>query len=121
MLVICTDCISQSLATSFMTMRLLYMMMNGVASIDSTMLARIGLIHSGGTRPLSAPERQQHEAELTGLRQVQPGAQRHPGLRAKQPASAATSTSLNSTGSVVSSSTSGHWSSTGASPASCRW
>jgi hypothetical protein len=49
MVVICSDCCSQSPATSFMTMRLLYMMMNGVASIDSTMLARMGLSSAGGT------------------------------------------------------------------------
>jgi hypothetical protein len=35
-----------------MTMRLLYMMMNGVASIDNTMLARIGFSSEGGTSEL---------------------------------------------------------------------
>ena len=51
MLVSATDCISQSFALSRLTMRLLPMMRNGVASIDSTMLASTGLIHSGVTRP----------------------------------------------------------------------
>jgi hypothetical protein len=54
MVVICTDCCSQSLATSFITMRLLYMMMNGVASIDSTMAASTGFIQLRATSPLSA-------------------------------------------------------------------
>ena len=47
--VIATDCISQSLADSRITMRLLYMMMNGVASIDSTMLASTGLCSVAGS------------------------------------------------------------------------
>ena len=88
MVVICSDCCSHSLATSFITMRLLYMMMKGVASIDSTMLARIGLSSAGGTSALLLRQRQQHEAELAGLRQVQAGAQRHArgGARAAAPA-----------------------------------
>jgi hypothetical protein len=77
MLVSCTDCSSQSVADSRITMRLLYMIRKGVASIDSTMLASTGLTHSGATRPWSGAQRQQHEAELAGLRQVQAGAQRH--------------------------------------------
>jgi hypothetical protein len=69
-------------------MRLLHMMMNGVASIDSTMLARIGLSSDGGTSPLCCGQRQQHEAEFAGLRQVQAGAQRHAGRGAEQRAPA---------------------------------
>ena len=53
MVVICSDCCIQSLATSFITMRLLYMMRKGVASIDSTMAARIGFISAGCTSPFS--------------------------------------------------------------------
>ena len=69
-------------------MRLLYMMMNGVASIDSTMLASTGLSSAGGSRLALAGQRQQHEAELAGLRQVQAGAQRHArrGAEARAPA-----------------------------------
>ncbi|MNV57637.1 hypothetical protein D3C71_1499790 [compost metagenome] len=51
--VICSDCCSQSLATSFITMRLLYMMRKGVASMDSTMAARMGFISAGCTSPLA--------------------------------------------------------------------
>ena len=47
MVVIATDCISQSLADRRITMRLLYITMNGVASIDSTMLASTGLCSAG--------------------------------------------------------------------------
>ncbi len=47
--VICSDCCIQSLATSFRTMRLLYMMMKGVASIDSTIDASTGLASQGGS------------------------------------------------------------------------
>ena len=50
MLVICSDCCIQSLATSFRTMALLYMMMKGVASIDSTIDASTGLASHGGNR-----------------------------------------------------------------------
>jgi hypothetical protein len=49
MLVTCSDCCSQSLATSFITMRLLYWMRKGVASIDSTMAASTGFMSEGWT------------------------------------------------------------------------
>ncbi len=48
--VICSDCCSQSLATSLRTMRLLYMMMKGVASIDSTIEASTGFASHAGSR-----------------------------------------------------------------------
>ena len=51
--VIATDCISQSVALRRITMRLLYITMNGVASIDSTMLASTGLCRLSGSRPPS--------------------------------------------------------------------
>ena len=79
MVVICSDCCSQSLATSFITIQLLYWIRKGVASIDSTMAARMGFISAGRIRPALLRERQQHKAELARLRQEQPGAQRHPG------------------------------------------
>ena len=50
MVVIATDCSSQSLADRRMTMRSLYRMMNGVASIDSTMLASTGPRSESGNR-----------------------------------------------------------------------
>ncbi|MDT4861235.1 hypothetical protein FQZ97_958330 [compost metagenome] len=50
MLVICTDCISQSLPTTRVTMLLAYRMANGVSNIESTMAARMGLNSCGGTR-----------------------------------------------------------------------
>ena len=53
--VICKDCCSHSLATNFITMSLLRMMMNGVANIDSTMLASTGLRRGGGMRLCCAP------------------------------------------------------------------
>ena len=53
MVVVCSDWCSQSLATSFMTIWLLYMIKNGVASIDSTIAAKIGFISAGRTKPLS--------------------------------------------------------------------
>ena len=43
----CTDCIIHSLATTFNTMRSLNSTMKGVASMDNTMAASTGLIHSG--------------------------------------------------------------------------
>ncbi|MNT49764.1 hypothetical protein D3C72_1866370 [compost metagenome] len=53
MWVICSDCSSHSLATRRNTMRLLYMMMKGVASMDSTMEASTGLSRSDSIRPWS--------------------------------------------------------------------
>ena len=50
MFVICSDCCSQSLATSLRTILLLYMMMNGVASIDSTIDASTGFTSQVGSR-----------------------------------------------------------------------
>ncbi len=55
MLVSATDCISQSVLDRRITMRLLYMIRKGVASIDSTMLASTGLTHSGAISLLSRP------------------------------------------------------------------
>ena len=86
--VIATDCISQSLADRRITMRLLYMTISGVASIDSTMLASTGLCSGGGSSCCSVAEREQHEAELAGLREVQAGAQRDAGRGAEQRAPA---------------------------------
>ena len=55
--VIATDCSSQSFADRRITMRLLYMKMSGVASIDSTMLASTGPCSAGGSswRSLARP------------------------------------------------------------------
>ena len=46
--VIATDCSSQSLDDRRMTIRLLYMKMIGVSSIESTMLASTGLCSDAG-------------------------------------------------------------------------
>ena len=83
--VIATDCISQSVADSFITMRLLYITSSGVASIDSTMLASTGLQPARVDQLVARAQRQQHEAELAGLREIEAGAQRHARLRAEQP------------------------------------
>ena len=45
--VIATDCINQSVALKRITMRLLYRIKSGVASMLSTMLASTGLSHCG--------------------------------------------------------------------------
>jgi hypothetical protein len=50
-------------------------MMKGVASIDSTMAARMGLKSCGGTSAVLAGERQQHQAELARLGKVETDAQ----------------------------------------------
>ena len=52
MRVICKDACNHSLLTSRITIRLLPMMMKGVASIDSTMAASTGLSNDTGTRLL---------------------------------------------------------------------
>ena len=49
MRVICKDACSHSLLTSRITIELLPMMMNGVASIDNTMAASTGLSKDAGT------------------------------------------------------------------------
>ena len=111
-LVICSDCCSQSLATSFITSVLLCRIMNGVASIDSTMLARMGLSRCGGTR--SEPW-----ASVSSTKPNSPACARYRPTRSDTPvvapsrrASKVVSASLNSTGSVVSTSTNGQRSST---------
>ena len=120
MVVICSDCCIQSLATSFITMRLLYMMRKGVASIDSTMAARMGFISAAA--PARFPrERQQHKAKLARLRQEQPRAQRHARGRPISRASTRMMTALTSSGTASSASTSAQRSPECASPASCRW
>ena len=82
--VIATDCSSQSLADRRITMRLLYMKMSGVASIDSTMLASTGLLQRRAAAAAARLARlEQHEAELAGLREVEAGAQRDAGRRAE--------------------------------------
>ena len=83
--VIATDCSSQSLADSRMTIRLLYMKMIGVSSIDSTMLASTGLCSVAGTSVALGRQRQQDEAELAGLRQVEAGADRGARRGAEEP------------------------------------
>ncbi len=110
--VICSDCCSHSLETSFITMRLLYMMMKGVANIDSTMLARMGLSSDGGMRLLPC-------ASVSNTKPNSPACARYRPVRSDTPvvaprprASAVIMTSLNSTGTVSSSSTSGQRSST---------
>ena len=52
MVVICRDCCSHSLLANRNTIWLLYRMMNGVASMESTMLASIGFSSAGGTKAL---------------------------------------------------------------------
>ena len=56
MLVSCKACSIQSLLDRRITMRLLANTISGVANIDSTMLAKMGLTQAGETRPLSAPK-----------------------------------------------------------------
>ncbi len=53
MVVICSDCCSQSPATSFITIGLLYWIRKGVASMDSTIAASTGFMSAGSTRPCS--------------------------------------------------------------------
>src|SRR5450830_1818052 len=61
MVVICSDCCSHSLATSFLSIRLLYMIRKGVASIDSTMAARIGLVSTGDSSFVLLSLSQEHK------------------------------------------------------------
>ena len=110
--VICKDCCSHSLDTSFITMVLLYKMMKGVASIDSTMLARMGFNKLGGTKLFSL-------ARLSSTKPNSPACARYRPHRNDVPAAAPNTraraviiTSLKITGSVASSSTSGQRSST---------
>ena len=113
MLVSCTDCSSQSLDDSRMTMRSLYMNRKGVASIDSTMLARIGLSHCGATRPLMAPSASSTKPNSPACARYSPVRSATPGAAPNRRVSPATRMNLASTGSVVSSSTRNQLSSTG--------
>ena len=112
MVVICNDCCSHSLATTFMTMLLLCMMMKGVASIDSTMLANTGLSKAGGIKSLCEPR-------VSNTKPNSPACAKYKPVRNETPlgapvslANAVTSNNLNSTGNVVNSNTKGHFSTT---------
>jgi len=113
MVVSATDCISQSLALRRLTMRLLYRMRKGAASIDNTMLARMGLIHSGATRPRSPPRVSSTKPNSPACARYRPVRSATPGAALKARASTATSANLISSGSVLNSSTSNHCSATG--------
>ena len=112
MLVMATDCISQSLPTNFITTQSAFMMMKGVASMDSTIDARIGLNSDGGTNWFSP-------ARVSSTNPNSPACARYRPVRTAVPrpapiqrASAAMTASLNSTGSVTRISTRGQRSST---------
>ena len=106
--VIATDCISQSVALSRITMRLLYITMNGVASIDSTMLASTGLCRFGGSKPPSVASASSTKPNSPACARYRPVRNATPGAAPKARASTVTSTNLNSTGANVSANTSGH-------------
>ena len=94
MVVSCTDCSSQSVDDRRMTMRLLYMMRKGAISIDSTMLARIGLTHCGATRLFSAPSASSTKPNSPACARYSPVRSATPGVAPKTRVSAATSTNL---------------------------
>ena len=87
-------------------MRLLYMMRKGAISIDSTMLASTGLTHCGATRLFSAPSASSTKPNSPACARYSPVRSATPGVAPKARVSAATSTNLATTGSVVSTSTS---------------
>ena len=89
------------------------MMMKGVASIDSTMLASTGLTHSGATRPRAAPSVSSTKPNSPACARYRPVRSATPGWAPNSRASAATSANFASTGTLVSSSTRNHCSSTG--------
>ncbi len=110
--VICSDCCSQSLATSLRTIASLYITMKGVASIDKIIAASTGLAsHSGSSeRPC---------ASASSTKPNSPACARYRPVRSDTPvvapsrrASSVTSASLNSSGSTSSSATSPQWSTT---------
>ncbi len=106
MVVICSDCCSQSLATSFITMRLLYMMRNGVASIDSTMAAKMGFMSAGCTSPFSSVSDSSTKPNSPACARYRPVRKATPVVAPMLRASARMSTSLSSSGTVISTSTS---------------
>jgi hypothetical protein len=89
------------------------MMMKGVASIDSTMLASTGLVHCALMRPRSAPRVSSTKPNSPACARYRPVRIATPGVARKASASSATSTAFATTGISVSSSTSGHCSATG--------
>mmetsp|Transcript_18531 Transcript_18531/g.44415 ORF Transcript_18531/g.44415 Transcript_18531/m.44415 type:complete len:217 (-) Transcript_18531:959-1609(-) len=102
MVVSCTDCISQSLLDSFITMRLLYITMTGVTSMDSTMLASTGLTQRSAIRCCCSPS-------VSSTKPNSPACARNRPVRSAVPvgernsrASPAISAALASTGSAVS-------------------
>ena len=101
MVEICSDCCSHSLATTFMTRVLACMMMKGVASIDSTMLANTGLSKAGGIRLFCAPSVSKTKPNSPAWAKYKPVRSATPWVAPVNLASMVIRASLKSTGKVV--------------------
>ena len=108
----CTDCSSQSLAASRMTMRLLYITISGVSSIDSTIAASTGLRRLAGSSPFCPASASSTKPNSPACARYRPVRKATPGAAPNRRASAVTRPSLNSTGPTSSASTSSHCSAT---------
>jgi hypothetical protein len=104
----CTDCSIQSVDDSRITMRPLHITISGVTSIDSTIAAHTGFIHSPTSRWLLTPSASSTKPNSPACARYSPVRIAPPGVARKARASSATSTALASTGSVVNKSTSSH-------------
>ena len=105
--VICNDCCSHSLLTTFMTMALLCMMMKGVAIMDKTILASTGLSRAGGIKWFWVPSVSKTKPNSPACAKYKPVRKAMPCGAPVHLAKAVTNNSLNSTGSVVKSNTKG--------------
>ena len=110
--VICNDWASHSLLTNFMTMRLAYMIMNGVANIDSTILAKIGLSMALLTSLFCCASVNTTKPNSPACARYKPVRSAVPSLAPSPRANTVIMTSLNTTGTVVSNNTSGQRSKT---------
>ena len=103
-----TDCISQSLLASRMTMRLAYRIRNGEASIDTTMLASTGATQRSGSTWWSVPSVSSTKPNSPACARYRPVRSATPGAPPNRRASPATRAALASTGTVVNTITSTH-------------
>ena len=108
MVVICSDCCSQSLATNFITIQLLYWIRKGVASMDSTMAARMGFISAGRIKPLCCVSDSSTKPNSPACARKRPVRSATPVVAPMLRASSRMMPSLSSSGATSSSSTSTH-------------